>query len=60
VKSWFQAFAFKCNLFRYRLGIEDVVVGKRRVQYEEDVRKHPSNYDTWWGCTQVESSRLKA
>lgn len=39
-----------------RDGIEDVVVGKRRVQYEEDVRKNPSNYDTWFDYVRLEET----
>ncbi|KAI6678874.1 hypothetical protein NL676_039670 [Syzygium grande] len=31
-----------------REGIEDAIVGKRRFQYEDEVRKNPSNYDSWF------------
>ena len=31
-----------------REAIEDVVLGKRRVQYEADVRANPTNYDVWF------------
>lgn len=39
-----------------REGIEDVVVGKRRMQYEEDVRKNPTNYDTWFDYIRLEET----
>ena len=29
-------------------GIEDVVISKKRLQYENDVRANPRNYDTWF------------
>uniref|UniRef100_UPI00358F3A2E crooked neck-like protein 1 n=1 Tax=Myxine glutinosa TaxID=7769 RepID=UPI00358F3A2E len=31
-----------------RRGIEDVIVGKRRFQYEEEVKANPHNYDAWF------------
>jgi len=32
------------------------VVGKRRMQYEEDVRKNPTNYDTWFDYVRLEEA----
>ncbi|KAF7647503.1 hypothetical protein LDENG_00171390 [Lucifuga dentata] len=34
--------------FGDRRGIEDVIVNKRRFQYEEEVRANPHNYDAWF------------
>ncbi|KAL3839405.1 hypothetical protein ACJIZ3_023996 [Penstemon smallii] len=31
-----------------REGIEDAILGKRRVQYEDEVKKNPYNYDAWF------------
>eukprot|EP00057_Strongylocentrotus_purpuratus_P011966 XP_011666440.1 PREDICTED: crooked neck-like protein 1 isoform X3 [Strongylocentrotus purpuratus] len=31
-----------------RAGIEDVVISKRRFQYEEEVKANPNNYDAWF------------
>ncbi|KAL2621055.1 hypothetical protein R1flu_001260 [Riccia fluitans] len=39
-----------------REGIEDVIVGQRRFQYEEDVKKNPLNYDTWFDYARLEES----
>ncbi|MCL7030478.1 hypothetical protein MKW94_017870 [Papaver nudicaule] len=39
-----------------REGIEDAVVGKRRVQYEEEVKKNPCNYDSWFDYIRLEES----
>ena len=39
-----------------REGIEDVIVSKRRFQYEAEVQKAPSNYDTWFDYTRLEES----
>lgn len=36
--------------------IEDVIVGKRRFQYEEEVRKNPFNYDSWFDYIKLEES----
>nr|CAD1843308.1 unnamed protein product [Ananas comosus var. bracteatus] len=39
-----------------REGIEDAIVGKRRFQYEEEVRKNPLNYDSWFDYVRLEES----
>ncbi|PIK60199.1 putative crooked neck-like protein 1 isoform X2 [Apostichopus japonicus] len=31
-----------------RSGIENVIVNKRKFQYEEEVKSNPSNYDAWF------------
>ncbi|CAO3653549.1 unnamed protein product [Cunninghamella echinulata] len=37
-------------------GIENVVVGKRRVQYEEEIENNPKNYDVWFDYAKLEES----
>ncbi|XP_065858637.1 uncharacterized protein [Euphorbia lathyris] len=37
-------------------GIEDAIVGKRRFQYEDEVRKNPFNYDGWFDYIRLEES----
>uniref|UniRef100_K4BEH9 Crooked neck protein n=1 Tax=Solanum lycopersicum TaxID=4081 RepID=K4BEH9_SOLLC len=41
-----------------REGIEDAIVGKRRFQYEDQVKKNPRNrhYDTWFDYIRLEES----
>ncbi|XP_069464176.1 crooked neck-like protein 1 [Ambystoma mexicanum] len=34
--------------FGDRRGIEDIIVNKRRFQYEEEVKANPHNYDAWF------------
>ncbi|OIT35505.1 hypothetical protein A4A49_13266 [Nicotiana attenuata] len=36
--------------------IEDAIIGKRRFEYEDGVRKNPTNYDTWFDYIQLEES----
>lgn len=31
-----------------RAGIEDVIINKRKHQYEEELKLHPENFDTWF------------
>ena len=31
-----------------RTGIEDVIISKRKFQYEEEVKANPTNYDAWF------------
>ncbi|GIM00876.1 hypothetical protein Vretimale_5770, partial [Volvox reticuliferus] len=37
-----------------REGIEQVVVSKRRFQYEEEIARSPYNYDTWFDYIKLE------
>ena len=37
-------------------GVEDVVVSKRRVQYEEQVKENSKNYDAWFDYARLEES----
>ncbi|KAK5132906.1 NineTeen Complex (NTC) component [Meristemomyces frigidus] len=42
--------------FGDREGVEDVVLSKRRVMYEEQVKENPKNYDTWFDYARLEES----
>lgn len=42
--------------FGDRAGIEDVILSKRRVQYEELLKSAPKNYDTWIDYARLEES----
>ncbi|KAI9142201.1 protein crooked neck [Paraphysoderma sedebokerense] len=37
-------------------GIEDVILAKRRWQYEEEIKTNPDNYDTWFDYARLEES----
>jgi crooked neck len=37
-------------------GIEDVIVSKRKFQYEEEVKANPNNYDAWFDCLHLVES----
>ncbi|KAL2927792.1 Crooked neck-like protein 1 [Bienertia sinuspersici] len=37
-------------------GIDDAIVWKRRFQYEDEIRKNPLNYDTWFDYIRLEES----
>lgn len=39
-----------------RTGVEDVVVSKRRVLYEEQVKENPRNYDAWFDYARLEEA----
>ena len=43
-----------------RHGIEGVVVGKKRFQYEETVRNEPFAYDAWFDYARLEESSIEA
>lgn len=43
-----------------REGIEDVIVSKRRFQYEDEVKKNPLNYDTWFDYVRLEETHGEA
>ncbi|MCO5565400.1 hypothetical protein L7F22_019073 [Adiantum nelumboides] len=45
-----------------RAGIEDTVLGKRRIQYEEELNSNPDakfNYDTWFDYTRLEEDAYR-
>lgn len=42
--------------FGDRQGVEDVILSKRRVQYEEQLKENPKNYDTWFDYARLEES----
>jgi hypothetical protein len=37
-------------------GIEDAIVLRRRIEYEDEVKKNPFNYDSWFDYTRLEES----
>lgn len=37
-------------------GVEDVIMAKRRLQYEEQVKENPKNYDAWFDLVRLEES----
>lgn len=39
-----------------REGIEDVIIGKRRFQYEEQLKANSKNYDIWFDYIRLEES----
>ncbi|KAF4071009.1 hypothetical protein AMELA_G00279890 [Ameiurus melas] len=44
----------------YKRGIEDVIVSKRRFQYEEEVKASPHNYDAWFDYLRLVESDADA
>jgi len=42
--------------FGDREGVEDVVLSKRRVMYEEQVKENPKNYDAWFDYARLEET----
>jgi crooked neck len=42
--------------FGDREGVEDVILSKRRVQYEEQVKENPKNYDAWFDYARLEET----
>lgn len=42
--------------FGNREGIEDVVLSRRRFEYEEEARANPLNYDNWFDYIKLEES----
>ncbi|KAM0274400.1 hypothetical protein ACHAQH_007869 [Verticillium albo-atrum] len=42
--------------FGDEFGVEDVVLSKRRVYYENQVKENPKNYDIWFDYTRLEET----
>ena len=44
----FKAYTHFEKKYGDRAGIEDVIINKRKFQYEEKIKQNPTNYDTWF------------
>ncbi|KAI5711483.1 hypothetical protein M8J75_000733 [Diaphorina citri] len=44
----YKAYTIHEKKYGDRAGIEDVIVSKRKFQYEEEVNSNPNNYDAWF------------
>lgn len=42
--------------FGDREGVEDVILSRRRVQYEEKIKENPKNYDVWFDYARLEET----
>jgi crooked neck len=42
--------------FGNREGVEDVILAKRRVQYEQQIKENPKNYDAWFDFARLEET----
>jgi crooked neck len=45
-----------CKAWGDQDGVEDAVLSKRRVQYEEEVKQNPKNYDAWIDLARLEET----
>ncbi|KAL6258392.1 hypothetical protein P5V15_010350 [Pogonomyrmex californicus] len=44
----YKAYTIHEKKYGDRSGIEDVIVSKRKHQYEQEIKENPSNYDAWF------------
>nr|CAD7423040.1 unnamed protein product [Timema monikensis] len=44
----YKAYTIHEKKYGDRTGIEDVIVSKRKFQYEEEIKANPTNYDAWF------------
>ncbi|XP_077286447.1 pre-mRNA splicing factor crn [Arctopsyche grandis] len=44
----YKAYTIHEKKYGDRSGIEDVIVSKRKFQYEQEVKENPTNYDAWF------------
>ena len=55
-KKMYQNFISFEKKYGDKKSIEEVISGKRRIQYEEDLRENPNNYDIWFDYIKLEES----
>lgn len=55
----YRAYTIHEKKFGDRTGIEDVIVSKRKFQYEEEVKVNPHNYDAWFDLLRLVESDAK-
>ncbi|KAF8474834.1 hypothetical protein BDZ91DRAFT_280904 [Kalaharituber pfeilii] len=51
-----QAYTTFEKQFGDREGVEDVILSKRRVQYEEQIKENSKNYDVWFDYARLEET----
>jgi crooked neck len=56
----YKAFTIHQKKYGERDAIEDVIVSKRKFQYEEEIRQNPSNYDAWFDYLRLLESEGKS
>jgi crooked neck len=44
----YKAYSIHEKKYGDRAGIEDVIVSKRKLQYEQEIAENPMNYDAWF------------
>ncbi|NXH42822.1 CRNL1 protein, partial [Dicaeum eximium] len=59
-QNLFKNYTFFEKKFGDRRGIEDIIVSKRRFQYEEEVKANPHNYDSWFDYLRLVESDTDA
>lgn len=47
-KELYKAYTIHEKKYGDRSGIEDVIVSKRKFQYEQEILQNPTNYDAWF------------
>ncbi|KAL1498309.1 hypothetical protein ABEB36_009125 [Hypothenemus hampei] len=47
-KDLYKAYSIHEKKFGDRFGIEEVIVSKRKFQYEQEIAENPTNYDAWF------------
>ena len=53
-QALYQAYTTFEKQFGDRDGVEDVLIGKRRIQYEAQVQENSKNYDAWFDYARLE------
>jgi crooked neck len=56
VMDLFKAYTHFEKKYGNRSGIEDVVINKRKYQYEDEVQANPNNYDAWFDYVRLMES----
>ncbi|XP_078038199.1 pre-mRNA splicing factor crn [Augochlora pura] len=56
----YKAYTIHEKKYGDRSGIEDVIVSKRKYQYEQEVKENPSNYDAWFDYLRLVESEGNA
>nr|CAH7716929.1 unnamed protein product [Callosobruchus chinensis] len=47
-KDLYKAYTIHEKKYGDRTGIEEVIVSKRKLQYQQEIQQNPTNYDSWF------------
>lgn len=59
-KELYKAYTIHEKKYGDRSGIEEVIVSKRKLQYEQEIQENPNNYDAWFDYIRLVEGKVSS